>query len=293
MVLGENLWLLEEFENKTYTKGIKMKSKNDFECKICGVTEFNFDVRKSDYTYVVCAGCGTSIIYPLPTERILNEFYERYFEDGGNYLQTRELDKNVYFNDYDKTFSDLFFELKPQWKYLDVGCATGIFLDYLKEKKCVNTKGIDVSSEMIENANRKGLNCTTEDLLSLNQKFNIITLWDVLEHFIDPKQSLEKVHQLLEKDGNLIIQTPCRGIISQQLKDEWRHYNPPQHIYLFNQNSLFKLLTSTNFMIVNWIRIGSGNTAGTISPNSKKVFDNVSKNLGIGDNIIVWAKRRD
>ncbi len=47
-----------------------------------------------------------------------------------------------------------------------------------------------------------------------------------------------------------------------------------------------------NFMIVNWIRIGSGNNAGTIPQNPKKVFDTISKNLGIGDNIIVWAKKR-
>ncbi len=271
-----------------------MKSKNEchFECKICGVTEFNCDVRKGDYTYVICAGCDTSILYPLPTERILNKFYDSYTNEGGNYLQARELDRNIYFNDYDLTFSDLCFDLKQYWDILDVGCATGIFLEYLKERKCADTKGIDISSKMIEISKKKGLNCTTEDLLSLNKKFDLITLWDVLEHFIDPKQSLEKVHQLLKKDGDLIIQTPCRGIISQQFKNEWRHYNPPQHIYLFNQNSLFRLLTSMNFMIVNWIRIGSGNNAGTIPQNPKKVFDTISKNLGIGDNIIVWAKKR-
>jgi SAM-dependent methyltransferase len=270
---------------------MKFEQKYCFKCKICGAEEFNFDVRKGNYTYVVCAGCGTSMLHPIPDEDALKEFYETYEKDAGGYLQIRELDTGHYFKDYDLTFSDLDFDLKRSKNVLDVGCATGIFLEYCKEKN-INAKGIDISSKMIEKAKRKGLNCKTGDLFSLSEKFDLIALWDVIEHFINPKEALKKVYQLLEKEGDIIIQTPVRGLISENFKEEWRHYNPPQHIYLFNQNSLFYLLTLTKFIIVNWIRIGSGNDAGTIPAKPKKVFDSISKKIGIGDNIIVWAKKR-
>jgi len=270
---------------------MESKQKYRFKCKICDAEEFNFDIRKGNYTYVVCAGCGTSILHPIPDEATLKEFYETYEKDGGDYLRIRELDKGPYFKDYDLTFSDLGFDLKYSKNVLDVGCATGIFLEFLKEKG-INAKGIDISSKMIEKGKKKGLNCETTDLFSLSEKFDLITLWDVIEHFINPKEVFKKVYQLLEKEEDIIIQTPCKGLISENFKEEWRHYNPPQHIYLFNQNSLFYLLTLTKFMIVNWIRIGSGNDAGTIPAKPKKVFDSISKKLGIEDNIIVWAKKR-
>ena len=270
---------------------MESEQKHRFKCKICGAEEFNFDIRKGSYTYVICAGCGVSMLHPIPDEDTLKEFYEIYEKEGGDYLQIRELDKGPYFKNYSTTFSDFDFDLKRSKNVLDVGCATGIFIEYLK-KEGINAKGIDVSSKMVEKAKRKGLNCTTDNLFSLSENFDLITLWDVIEHFIDPKEALKKVYGLLKKDGDVIIQTPCQGLISENFKEEWRHYNPPQHIYLFNQNSLFYLLASTNFMIVNWIRIGSGNDAGTIPAKPKKVFDSISKKLGIGDNIIVWAKKR-
>ena len=263
---------------------------SDFKCTICNLEEFRFDVRKNEYEYIVCLGCGTSMLYPVPNREFLKNFYEKYEGEGGSYIKIREQSKEDCFQTFDLNFSDLGFNLKKTSSALDIGCATGIFLEYLKKNK-INAMGVDVSTEMVKRAKEKGLNASSTDLFSLSGKFDLITLWDVVEHFTDPTKALVKVNNLLEENGNLIIETPCRGIISDHFGFKWRHYNPPQHIYLFNQNALVFLLRQAGFRVVSWVRFGSGYTSGGIPPKIKVVFDLASKKLDIGDSIVVWAKK--
>ncbi len=264
--------------------------KGKFQCAICRTAEFRHDVSKNGYTYVICSGCGTSVLYPVPDLSSLKKFYEKYEGEGGVYIKAREEDRGDCFETFDLNFSDLNFNLKKIKKALDVGCATGIFMEYLK-KQGISASGIDVSKGMVLRAQKKGLAASSTDLFSLSGKFDLITLWDVIEHFRDPLKALKKVNSLLPSGGDVIIETPCRGIIAEKFKAEWRHYNPPQHIFLFDQNSLFFTLKQAGFQIVNWVRFGSGNTAGAIPPKAKSVFDSICKELGIGDSIIVWAKK--
>lgn len=267
-----------------------MKKTDRFRCRICGNRDFKPEISKNGFTYVACNACETSVIHPLPDEEDLRRYYETYENDGGTYLQIREQDKMPFFRDYDLTFSDLRFDLSRVKKALDIGCATGIFLEYLQSRD-VRATGIDVSAPMIARARSKGLDCRVTDLFDLTETFDFITLWDVIEHFSDPKKVIGKVYDLTEPGGYLLIQTPCKGLISDTFGEDWRHYIPPQHLYLFSQNSLFTLLMDNGFLLVNWIRIGSGNDAGTIPAKQKKVFDTICKKLCMGDNIILLAKK--
>ena len=268
------------------------KNTSDFTagCGICGSRKFRFDIGKNGYEYAVCSGCGTSILNPVPSQDFLRDFYGKYESEGGIYIKTREESKEDCFNTFDLDFSDLGFSPAGIKKALDIGCATGIFLEYLKSRG-ISAKGVDVSAEMVARAREKGLDASSEDLFSFEGKFNMITLWDVLEHFTNPAAALKKVNQLLEKDGNLVIETPCRGFISDYFGPKWRHYNPPQHIYLFSRKSLFYALRRSGFHVVSWVRFGSGNTSGGISPRIKSALDFLAKKTGIGDSIVVWAKK--
>ncbi len=191
------------------------------------------------------------------------------------------------------TFRDICFDLNGYKgkKALDVGCATGLFLEYMSDRQW-DIEGTDISAEMVEEAVKKGLRAWVGDVFSVNDKrYHLITLWDVLEHLLQPKESLIKINSLLEPGGGLIIQTPCRGIIADGYGAGWRHFIPPQHVHIFSQQGLFDLLIKTGFRTVNWVSFGSGCTTGTTNPETKTVFDKVAKTLGIGDTIVVWAQK--
>jgi hypothetical protein len=100
---------------------------------------------------------------------------------------------------------------------------------------------------------------------------------------------MQRIQKCLKKGGTLFLQTPCSGIVSDTFGKLWGDYVYPAHLHIFSQDSLFRLLVSNGFNIVNWVRFGSGNPKGSIPDDRKKVIDSIAKQLGIGDQIALWA----
>ena len=236
-------------------------------------------------------------MFPYPTEEELKSYYENDYtnmkiEGTGLHIRFKDEYFSTYSSGMDLTFSDLELNLKEYEgkTLLDIGCANGIFLKYLQNFN-IDGLGIDISRDMVEDAKKHGLNCISGNYEKLEGKFDIVTIWDVIEHVTDPNGLLEKVYSLLKKDGLLLIQTPCTGIISDEFGKDWRNYIVPQHIFLFSKDSLLELLEKKGFRVEKWFRMGSGNTAGSIPPLQKGVFDRIAKKLKIGDTITLKARK--
>lgn len=264
-------------------------------CRICGTDEFTLACVKNGSRYVKCSGCDVIRQYPYPSKEETDSFYKKY-------LQIKNQENPVYMSDEswdnfkkvrDLTLQDLNFspvKFKGE-KVLDIGCATGLFVKYVNQYGA-SGYGIDVSSQLIEIAQKNGLNCHYKDLFEIDEKFDIINLSHVIEHVDDPIRYLEFIYSILNDNGVLFLETPCTGIISETFAENWRFYMPVEHIHLFSQECLFKILTDKEFMITGWIRFGSGNTTGTIDRISKNVADTIAKKLGIGDTISVLCRKR-
>ena len=265
-------------------------------CRICGADEFAMTCIKNGSRYVKCSGCGVIRQYPYPSKEETDAFYKKY-------LQIKYQENPVYMSDEswenfkkvrDFTLKDLNFspgELKGK-KVLDIGCATGLFVKYVNLYGGIGY-GIDVSAQLVEIAQKNGLNCHLKDLFQVDERFDIINLSHVIEHVDDPNRYLEFIHSILNEDGLLFLETPCTGIISDTFGENWRFYMPTEHIHLFSQASLFKILVNKKLMIRDWIRFGSGNTTGTINQVSKNVADTIAKKLGIGDTISVLCQKKN
>jgi len=264
-------------------------------CRICGEEKYTKVYNKSSFNYVICSKCGVTRQFPYPTEKEIHLFYENYLNRKQKvsplYLSDNYWEK--FKNEKDLTFKDLkipFYTMKDK-KVLDIGCAVGQFVQYMlfHGAECC---GIDVSEELVNIAQKNGLNCSTVPLFDIDKGFDLISMWHVIEHVGNPKKYLAHINTILNKSGALIIETPCRGIISSIFGAKWRFYMPIEHIHLFSQNSLFKLLNLMGFRIVRWTRFGSGNTSGTVHPLLKLFFDRISKLLHIGDTIAVYCEKK-
>lgn len=137
---------------------------------------------------------------------------------------------------------------------LDVGCGEGYFLKYAE--KNYDTYGIDVSEYCIREAIRK----TNKTKLSvnsikqidyINETFDIVTCFDVLEHLEDPETTIKKCGYILKSGGLFVIRVPNLSSHGCDLKkEEWFGYKDKTHVSLLSNQDWFSLLNENDFKIV-------------------------------------------
>lgn len=264
-------------------------------CRICEGSESKVIAQLETFQYVMCSVCGVIRMYPYPSKNEIDNFYANYYQqkinEGQGYLS--EENYNAFKAEKELTLGDLGFVPKGDEKScLDIGCATGDFVK-LMNSYGYDTVGIDMSDDLIEKAIKRELKCYRSNLDEVNRQYEVISLFHVIEHVEFPKDYLRKIYSLLVEKGDFLIETPCYGVIGDSFEENWRFFMPIEHLHLFSQKSLFKLLYDSGFIIKKWIRFGSGNTSGTVPKNNKIAMDRIAKKLGIGDTIAIWANRGD
>lgn len=141
----------------------------------------------------------------------------------------------------------------PKSRILDVGCGNGTFLSAAQEAgyKC---EGIDISESSATICKEQGLSTVTADYTQyhFNQKFDAITMWDVLEHLRNPMDFLQKSYENLEDIGALIIKVPMFGVLNFSLLKLVPHRSglllgAPGHVQYYSKNSLLTCLTKAGF----------------------------------------------
>ncbi len=134
---------------------------------------------------------------------------------------------------------------------LDVGCGPGFFLSQLNDKW--DRYGFDISEHALEKASDFAT-CYSGDFCTLDlapNSFDVILLHHVIEHLDDPLSYINKIKTLLKKDGIFIVATPdFDSAMARRFKLKYRMLHDPQHVSLFTQFSLVKLLEDYNFDVL-------------------------------------------
>ncbi len=146
---------------------------------------------------------------------------------------------------------------------LDVGCASGYFVELLKNRGW-EAEGIDIAEGPIRVAKQRKLKVILGDFLentSIEKKrYDCISFWASLEHMHNPKAVFQRCSQLLKPEGHLILSTCNYSFLAKIQKENWRFMNVPQHLYFFNLEQLQSMATNTGFELVKYITYGSGLT---------------------------------
>jgi 2-polyprenyl-3-methyl-5-hydroxy-6-metoxy-1,4-benzoquinol methylase len=263
-------------------------------CPVCrgDVSRTGFSVN--GYRYTRCEECSLLYLDPPPQEQDLERFYEQYRDvkaaEGGGYLTPGHL--QTYRREKELTFRDLGFDLisLESKKLLEIGCANGPFLTLARDMGA-EILGIDISADLVEEAVRNGLNCRVARVGEITGNFDVICLWDLIEHVTDPREFLNQVRRLSSTGTQLLIQTPRFGRVAELFGESWRYLMPPEHVVLYSLESLTDFLGEFGFQRRSWVSFGSGNTAGTVPPAVKQAFDGLAKETGHGDTLALWAVR--
>ena len=132
---------------------------------------------------------------------------------------------------------------------LDVGAGTGDFLKVCKNNAW-NVSGIEPNLEARNIAQKKGV-ILKENLSEFkNTKFEVITLWHVLEHVENLSEYISILQNLLAEDGKLIIAVPnFKSDDAKFYKEHWAAFDVPRHLWHFSQTSISKLFAEVNMVV--------------------------------------------
>ncbi len=145
-------------------------------------------------------------------------------------------------------------KIKRSGKLLEIGCAFGFFLT--QAEKFYKTTGIDLHPNItkIAKKNTQKTKILTGEFSKLTFKkksFDIVTMFDVIEHLKNPENYIKRIHRLLNEKGVLVIETgDIEAFLPKIQKANWRLITPPTHLSYFSKKTLSQILTQNGFDII-------------------------------------------
>lgn len=282
-------------------------------CNLCHSTQSEFLFRKNSFDIVKCKKCDLVCAQPQPSDEEIRDLYSADFFEGRKQLGSY----SAYFKERDcivrnsKKFLRQFGRYKQRGKILDVGCAAGFFLDVARAKKW-QTTGIELSEYMASYArdvlglqviNGKFTECDLP-----RKHFDVITMWDFLDHTQDPMANLRKAWKLLNEEGLLVLSTGDIGHWYAKLRGvKWRYFSPPVHLYYFSKKTIGLALEKIGFEVLEFTSYRACKSLGsvlfTIIRGSKRSiwsdldcllrklhFDRLRICISFGDVMVVYAR---
>ncbi len=216
-------------------------------CVNCNSSEFENYLELRGYSYKRCKACKLVQLSPMPTPDELKVFYDSNyytynFEEKSSNIKAETKRQN----DVQYDVIQRYFQISDTTKFLDYGCGVGAFLDTLNLKGNKNISGFEfneISAKLIQD---KGYGYV--DVYKDNQTFDVITLWDVAEHLLEPVEVFKLLHSRLNKGGVLIIGTARIDDFVDKTGFGYTMWaDPPAHTILYSKELLFSMLSKAGF----------------------------------------------
>jgi SAM-dependent methyltransferase len=191
------------------------------------------------YEFRRCAGCGFVFMDPMPTREELPTLYPssyHNFEAPTNVISRLLLDRYV-----SGQAARCERYLPSDGAFLEVGCAAGDVLERLQNSTGRKVRGIELSRDACEQAWARGLDVFhgTVEEFDTGERFDMVFMSHVIEHVIDPVDTMTKIVSLLKPGGVCYLETPNVGSLDARLwKQEWGLIHYPRHLTLFDHRTI-------------------------------------------------------
>ena len=292
-------------------------------CQLCGSDVGAEMFEDPPYRVIRCSECSLVYVTPRHDDEGLHELY------GGEYWNSKSPKTRGYASYaeeeplYLRTFRRRLRLVKRhipagRLRVLDIGCAAGFFLQVMREEGH-EVRGVEPSAEIAAHAiKRLGAESVYVGRLEALPtghsgfdagSFDLVTLWDVVEHVPNPQALLREVHRLLEPNGVLVLETQnVDSRFAGLLGSRWQHFKHEEHLYHFNPTTIHRLLSDTDFQVVHnspayggkYVSFGFiAERAGRVSPiaglllKPLTLLKRVSLYLNLRDEMVVVARPTD
>lgn len=216
-------------------------------CRICK-SELTEKYTHGKTELIRCKNCKVSF----------NSYFPELIEITNHYETKYKISIDDTFNDERRRYfrypenigliNDILNYTKPPSSIIDIGCDKGYFIDEAR-RYGFNVFGTELSKSA--NLYTKKINLDIRaDITDFEQKFDVVTLWHVLEHIPDPVEFLSKIKSKMNRPGYLLIRVPAfDSYWSQLIKDKWDWFQPENHLFHYSLDSLTSLLIQVGFDI--------------------------------------------
>lgn len=236
-----------------------MSSGNLIPC-LCGSHNIVVLGLKDGYQVTQCEICSLVFVNPQPSAEQIQEFYSSVYWNEhqlkvGRETLTERISNKSEIEYFEGVLGWLLGRVSSQSHraLLEVGCSHGIFCE-LASSKGFEVTGVEVDETIArQTQERTGLNILWGGLSDQDfgcKQFDVVALFDVIEHFPDPAAALEQISAFSKSDAWLYLSTPCRDTREAQLNVmQWGENKPPEHLYLFSYENLKNLLLLKGFYV--------------------------------------------
>jgi len=217
-------------------------------CNICNCNDYK-PLFKKEFHVVKCKKCG--LVYVNP--RLTKSISEEESKEGLNWhLKAQEANDELV--GFYEGLLHRFQRYRKTRRILDVGCGTGVFL-HIARKNEWEVYGTELFKQGAEYAKEaynidifqgelKGVNFA-------NSFFDVVTLFEVIEHLQNPLEYLKEIFRILRKGGFLFLTTPNLSSLNFLIRREkWCVVTPSSHIYYFTATTIRKILGLAGFKIL-------------------------------------------
>ena len=215
-------------------------------CPSCGAGGATPLFTRDGHDIVSCPQCGTAFVAQDPSTIDFQALYgESYYTGGSDAVFADYVGQEAARRAHARRKLWLLRQFPPRLprsgRLLDVGCAAGFFL--AEAKAFYDVQGVELSTWSSAYArDRLGLAVHTGTLQQAalpSAHFDIVTLWDVIEHVPDPVPLLTEAARVLKPGGRLVLTTGDWGSAYAQARQaDWHLMTPPWHLSFFTRASL-------------------------------------------------------
>lgn len=193
-------------------------------------------ITKENFKILSCRSCSLSFTYPAPDD--MEKYYPRQYRGYSALTKIMlQLLYRVRVKYWVKAFA------KPG-KALEIGCGTGVMLVELKKRGWAVT-GIErtesVAAYARDNFGLNVLSCGLE-ALPKEERFDLVILFNALEHMKDPLTVLRECSARLRPNGQLLISVPNFDSYQARFESKWLHLDVPRHLFHFTPVSMVNIL---------------------------------------------------
>lgn len=226
------------------------------DCPACGSQDLLHQFSKIGFNYVQCKECETLFVNTRPTYKDLMKIYvdspSTRFWVTDFFLPMADVRREKIFSPRAEFIAERFPDMRLG-RTADIGAGFGLFMEEMKKRwPSSDIVAIEPSIDMAKICREKGLAVleTTLEDVNPDERFDLITAFELFEHLHDPPQFVEKVYSLLNHGGYLFL-TMLNGLgfDIQILWDRAKSVFPPHHLNFFNPRSMETLLVRKGFEI--------------------------------------------
>jgi SAM-dependent methyltransferase len=275
--------------------------KDVLSCLVCGSKKYIPYLKKFKIDIKLCIRCTSAFSSKMPKN--FNDIYDNN-EQFNHHQKSYETTRKYRIKRFGYERLNLVLKFKKKGKLVDIGCGNGWFLEIAS--KYFSAAGVEPNNSLLNFTSKKLKINVYNQIDSLKKdEYDVITLFDVIEHVSKPMEYLEKISEKLKKGGIILIYTPNKDSLGfSYMKENQNLVIPPYHMTYLCPNSFNFIPNILKVIYLKTFGLDLGDIyayerdiskkiglASTIKKNDRVVQDVIDA-LGFGNHLRVVLKKK-